>query len=489
MLICKIAKDDFANYGEDMIKRRRLFAGAQLRKIRQGKGLRQVDMAKKLSISSSYLSQLEHNDRPLTASLAEKLGQMFPVDWQDIGLDDAERLTAALREALSDPASGDIPAPDALVKLAEQQPRFARQFVELHELYRRTKQRLEMVDDAISFDNRSGPRLPWEEVRDWFHLSNNYVDTLDRASEQLAQSLADQRNQITGASIKNHLQKHHGVAVDLEHRGQVRKFDPERRILHVDAGQPSSGIRFQLAYHLAVMSLGNTIAEIAENANLKSTAARELLKVGLANYAAGAVLMPYENFRQSARRERHDVDRLTVLYRASFEQVCHRLSTLQREGSKGIPVFFCRVDMAGNITKRHSATRLQFARFGGACPLWIVHEAVAIPDRVLVQLAETPDAVRYVSMAKGLVKAAGRYDRNSRRYAVALGCEIEHASEFIYADSIGLQSSTNATPIGISCRICPRSDCDQRAYPPSDQMIEVNLFERGIVPYSMRQFD
>ena len=101
---------------------------------------------------------------------------------------------------------------------------------------------------------------------------------------------------------------------------------------------------------------------------------------------------------------RHDIDRLRKRFGTSFEQTCHRLSTLQRPGARGIPFFFCRVDMAGNVTKRHSATRLQFARFGGACPLWVVHEAVAIPDRILVQLAETPDGVRYVSMAKGLVK-------------------------------------------------------------------------------------
>jgi predicted transcriptional regulator len=141
--------------------------------------------------------------------------------------------------------------------------------------------------------------------------------------------------------------------------------------------------------------------------------------------------------------------------------------------------------MAGNITKRHSATRLQFARFGGACPLWIVHEAVAIPDRILVQLAETPDGVRYVSMAKGLVKATGSYDRTPRRYAVALGCEIDHAREFIYADGLDLTSARAATKIGISCRICPRSDCDQRAFPPSDRDILVDPDRRDVVPYRL----
>ena len=193
--------------------------------------------------------------------------------------------------------------------------------------------------------------------------------------------------------------------------------------------------------------------------------------------------MPYRRFRSAARAVRHDIDRLAQQFGVSFEQACHRLSTLQRDDARGVPFFFCRVDMAGNITKRHSATRLQFARFGGACPLWIVHEAVAIPDRILVQLAETPDGVRYVSMAKGLVKPSGSYDRAPRRYAVALGCEAEHASEFIYADGLDLTADRAATRIGISCRICPRADCDQRAFPPSDRAISVDPDQRGVVPY------
>lgn len=445
----------------------------------------QSELAERLQISPSYLSQLEHDDRPLTPRLVERVARLFPGDWQDIELDDTERLTTSLGEALADPVFGDPASPDMLARLAEQQPGFARAFVELHEIYRRTAQRLEMVDEAISSDNALGSRLPWEEVRDWFHLSNNYVDRLDRSAEELTLSLMGEDENLSNRAMRQHLQDRHGIEVVLERSEQLRHFDPGTRVLRVDSGQATSGIRFQLAYHIAVMTLGDIIAEVAEAADLKTGTARELLKVGLANYAAGAVLMPYERFRRAARAERHDVDRLAMIFRTSFEQTCHRLSTLQRDGARGLPVFFCRVDMAGNITKRHSATRLQFARFGGACPLWIVHEAVAIPDRIQVQLAETPDGVRYVSMAKGLVKASGRFDRQPRRYAVALGCEVEHASDFIYADAASAGAEGRAVPIGVSCRICPRPDCDQRAYPPSDRSIAVDLLDRGVVPYSI----
>lgn len=469
-----------------MSTRRRIFAGSQLRRIRAVNGLMQADLAARLGISAPYLSQIENDDRPLTAPLAERIAKLFPLDWQDVAAGEADQLSISLRDALADPIFDEPLDAGMLARLAEQQPGFARQFVTLYEAYRHTSQRLEMVDEAVSIDDPLGARLPWEEVRDWFHLQNNHVDQLDRSAERLGLEIAGAGQSPSADALRAHLEIRHGVRVDLRGAAALRAYDAPARLLRLDGTQPAAGVRFQLAWQAAALSLGETIAEIAGAADLRSDTARELLKVGLANYAAGALLMPYESFRRAARAVRHDIERLSLAFGTSFEQTCHRLSTLQRDGARGLPVFFCRVDMAGNITKRHSATRLQFARFGGACPLWIVHEAVAIPDRILVQHAETPDGARYVSVAKGLVKPSGRYDRAPRRYAVALGCEAEHAGEFIYADSVQPASREAATKIGISCRICPRTDCDQRAYPPSDHKIAVDPFWRGVVPYALQ---
>jgi len=462
---------------------RRIFAGAQLRHIRIERRLKQSELAAALAISPSYLSQLENDDRPLTPTLVERLARAFPLDWREIGAGDTETRLAALREANADPLFGEPLDPAQLARFAEQQPMLAERFIALHEAYRRTGQRLEMVDEALTNDTGGGARLPWEEVRDWFHFANNYVDSLDRAAEALAGRLGGMSPETD--AIEGYLKD--ALSVSLIYSGQagLRSYDAEMGHLTIDPGQPVESRRFQLAHQLAALALKDEIAAVVENAALRSAASRQLLFVGLCNYAAGALLMPYARFRAEARSVRHDIDRLAQAFGTSFEQACHRLSTLQREDMRGVPFFFCRVDMAGNITKRHSATRLQFARFGGACPLWIVHEAVAIPDRILVQLAETPDGVRYVSMAKGLVKPSGRYDRLPRRYAVALGCEAEHAGEFVYADGLDLASGRGATQIGISCRICPRPDCDQRAFPPSDRAISVDPDRRGVVPYRL----
>lgn len=466
--------------------RRRLFAGEQLKALRITRKLRQGEMAALLGISASYLSQIENDERPLTPALVDRLQQGFPVEWQDFAADRVEPVLTALRDATADPLVGATLPGEQVERVAEQYPAFARAFAQLWDLHRRSVQRLEIIDEALGSDNISGGRLPWEEVRDWFHQANNYVDIIDRAAERLAIRLSGTGMSPTLAQMAGWLETH-GIAVAYSSGGVMRQFDPLARRLTLDPNQPVESGRFQMAYQLAAEALRDEISAIVSNATLQSEAARQLLTVGLGNYAAGALIMPYEWFRTRARELRHDIDQLRQAFGASFEQTCHRLSTLQRPQARGIPMYFCKVDMAGNITKRHSATRLQFARFGGACPLWVVHEAVAIPDRIHVQAAEMPDGVRYVSIAKGLVKTSGSYYRPPRRYAVALGCEAALADEFIYADGLNLARPETITRIGISCRICPRNSCDQRAFPPSDRAILVDPHARDLVPYGITE--
>jgi hypothetical protein len=468
-----------------MSKPYRLFAGQRLRALRLEHGLRQAEMASMLGISVPYLSQLEHDDRPLTPAVQAALATVFPVEWDAVEQDSAARRIAALREAVADPLFDSAPLPpEQITRIAEQQPALADRFIALHSAYRHAGERVQIVDDAMASDSAGGGRLPWEEVRDWFHRAGNYIDPLDRAAEALADRLRGRALSPEIEAIERHLRE--ALSVSIVYRdgdGGLRDFDATMGHLVIDRGLPQESRRFQLAHQLAALALDGEMRSVIAAAELRTAAARQLLLVGLANYAAGALLMPYGLFREAARATRHDIDRLRQQFDVSFEQACHRLSTLQRLGERGVPFYFCRVDMAGNITKRHSATRLQFARFGGACPLWIVHEAVAIPDRILTQLTETPDGLRYVSMAKGLVKPSGSYARAPRRYAVALGCEITHARDFVYADGMDLASPQAATHIGISCRLCPREDCEQRAFPPSDRDIVVDPDRRDTVPY------
>ncbi len=461
--------------------RRRVFEGFRLRELRRRIGMSQAAMAARLGISVSYLSQIENNDRPITDIVLVALSREFPLE--AFG-DEAD--SAALLRTIDAATDASVPAEridEADVRRGiEQQPLLARRMVALHEAWRRSQEQLRVLDDRFDSGSGDAAPLPWEEVRDWFQAEGNYVDAIDRSAETLAADLDPDRP--TGG-LEDRL-RWHGVRVTSEagDGSELSRFDPKDRRLGINSALPPESRAFLLAHRLVRYEFENEMRQVVEQSGLASPASRELLTIGLANYAAGALLMPYGAFRATALAVRHDIDRLRQRFGVSFEQACHRLSTLQRPGAAGLPFFFCRVDMAGNITKRHSATRLQFAALGGACPLWVVHEAVAIPDRILVQLAETPDGTRYVSMAKGLVKPSGSYARPPRRYAVALGCEEAHAADFVYADD--LRPGGGATPIGASCRICPRADCDQRAFPPAGSAIAIDPDRRSVVPYAFR---
>ncbi|WBO21166.1 helix-turn-helix domain-containing protein [Sphingomonas abietis] len=460
---------------------RPLYAGARVRELRGRLRISQSAMAQRLGISISYLSQIETDGRPLTAAVSLALAAAFPSDWTGVDEDEGARLLAGLAEAAAEPLLPEPPPePEALARAIEQQPALARRFVALHAAWRRAEDQLQRLDDAYDTGTAAGGRLPWDEVRDWFHDAGNYVDLIDVAAETIGNSL-----QPGVEALAERLRDRHRIELRAQtgDSSPLRAYDPAHRILTLDPAQVAESRAFQLAHQLARIELADEIGQILARATMPSIEASRLLGIGLANYAAGAILMPYEAFRGEARRLRHDIDRLRRRFGVSFEQACHRLSTLQRPDARGLAFFFCRVDMAGNITKRHSATRLQFARFGGACPLWIMHEAVAIPDRILTQLAEMPEGTRYVAIAKGLVKESGSYDRLPRRYAVALGCEIGEAADFVYADHLDLDRADSATPIGISCRICPREDCDQRAFPPSGRALRVDPERREVVPY------
>ncbi|MBP1772018.1 MAG: Transcriptional regulator, family, partial [Holophagaceae bacterium] len=191
----------------------------------------------------------------------------------------------------------------------------------------------------------------------------------------------------------------------------------------------------------------------------------------LANYFASAVLMPYDGFLRAAKAERYDIEILARRFQASFEQVCHRLTTLRRPGAEGVPFHFLRIDIAGNISKSFSASGIRFARFSGACPRWNAHAAFLTPGLIRTQISEMPDGRKYFCIARTLQKDTGGYRGQHAMQALGLGCEMGHAKELIYAD--GLRLDQPPVPVGVTCRLCERTDCEQRAFPPLQQAFKV----------------
>ncbi|MGB0854219.1 MAG: helix-turn-helix domain-containing protein [Pikeienuella sp.] len=464
---------------EDAKMVKKTYAGPRLRDIRTNLGLTQTAFAKGLGVSLSYLNQMERNHRPLSRAVLVALAEAYQVDISAFDADDSARLTADLREALSDSGLGEVPPSLAdLTALASTSPALAKRVLALHRNHRATLERLAALDDRLGRDEGALGLSPWEEVRDFFHYCDNYVDAVDRAAERFA-------SRATGhdpaSSFADGLRQRHGIETRIEGRA-LRDYDASERVLRLSQGP---GHAFHLAHQIALLEQGDLMEATLDLANFRTAEAREICKIGLANYFAGAAVMPYRTFQAAAQETRHDIELLADRFGVSLEQVAHRLSTLQRPGAKGTPFFFVRVDQAGTITKRHSAARLQFARYGGACPLWNVHQAFETPGRIIRQLAETPDGTRYLCLARDVTKPGGAFRAPTRRYAIGLGCEIEHAGALVYADDLDVANDAAYQPIGISCRICERADCHQRAVPPLERSLMVNHNRRGVLPYQV----
>ncbi|NML28637.1 short-chain fatty acyl-CoA regulator family protein [Zoogloea dura] len=475
---------------------RKTFMGVRLRRLREERGLTQVALAQLLGISPSYLNQIEQNQRPLTVQVLLKLSAALGVDVQRFSEDDEARLVADLRDVFG---SGAVLAGQAesvsqaeIRELAASMPAVGRTLVALERRCRDAEERAAAFAARLGEDRGQALRtqpMPYEEVRDFFYARHNHVAELDDLAERLFDAWSLQPGE-TGSGLAIRLESVHGIRVVRDERafgegdaGTLRRFDKGERVLRLSPLLAPGQQAFQMATQLAFLEAEEAIEGLAAQAVLRSEEARRLARIGLANYFAGALVLPYRRFLDSAERLRYDIDLLGRRFGTGFETVSHRLSTLQRPGACGVPFFFVRVDRAGNISKRQSATDFHFSRVGGTCPLWNVYEAFAQPGRILTQLASMPDGRTYLWVARTVSHGRGGYGVPGKTFAVGLGCDLQHAPRLTYAKGLKLDDPGAPTPIGAGCKVCERVGCPQRAFPSAGSRLDIDENSSRFEPY------
>lgn len=469
----------------------KVFLGARLKRLREERGLTQVAVAKGLEVSASYYNQLENNQRSLTPGLVLKIAQLFRVDPSLFADEEDARLLADLREALATSAPDESVSYAELRQLVTDLPQVARVLAKLGQRNRQAVERLEALSrglNGVGSELTSAlPPMPYEEVRDFFYARHNYIAPLDEQAEQIAR----ETQLIPGRAheaLRERLRARHGVRVERAddqggERTPQRRFEVGARVLSLASGLSAGQEAFQMATQLAFLEAPALIDAQAAEGRFSSEEARSLCRIGLAHHFAGALVMPYTAFARAAEELRYDIDRLCVAFSVGYETVCHRLSTLQREGAEGVPFFFMRVDRAGNISKRQSATDFHFSRVGGTCPLWNVYEAFAQPGRTLVQLAQMPDGRTYLWIARAVSHGARGFGTPEKMFSIGLGCDVRHATRLVYARGLDLSDLDASTPIGMGCKVCDRPACPQRAFPPVGRLLAVDENESRFEPY------
>ncbi len=457
--------------------------GVRLKRLREERKLKQIELANALGISASYLNQLEQNQRPLTVPVLLKINAVFGVDVQLFSEDEEARLITELRDALSD--EPETVSVAEIRELAANMPAVGRTLISLQRRYRETVERNEAMAAQLGDEWISGgpARMPFEQVRDFFYARRNHVELLDEAAERLHRQAGFTPRSVHQGLVA-WLRERHGVQVVLtESKTTQRRYDPAEKMLYVSADLSPGQQAFQMATQLAFLKVGDEINRLTDNRILAGEEAKRLARIGLANYYAGALILPYSEFLAAAEAEAYDIENLARRFGVGFETICHRLSTLQRPEARGVPFFFVRVDRAGNISKRQSATDFHFSRVGGACPLWNVYGAFAQPGRILTQIAQMPDGRTYLWVARTVGMENPGYGNPGKTFAIGLGCDIRYASQLIYSRGLDLSDPASATPIGAGCKLCERPACPQRAFPAIGRFVAIDENHANRTPY------
>ncbi|GJN97440.1 acetate metabolism transcriptional regulator RamB [Mycobacterium marinum] len=469
------------------------FVGSRVRQLRNERGFSQAALAQLLEISPSYLNQIEHDVRPLTVAVLLRITEVFGVDATFFSSQDDTRLVAELREVTMDRDLDISVDPTEVAEMVSAHPSLARAMVNLHRRYRITTAQLAAAtEERYSDGSGTGSiTMPHEEVRDYFYQRQNYLHELDAAAEDLTIQMrlhhGDLRSELT-----RRLTEVHGVRItrriDLGDT-VLHRFDPATKTLEISNHLASGQQVFKMAAELAYLEFGDLIDAMVTDGKFTSDESRTLARLGLANYFAAAAVLPYRQFHDVAENFRYDVERLSAFYSVSYETIAHRLSTLQRPSMRGVPFSFIRVDRAGNMSKRQSATGFHFSSSGGTCPLWNVYETFANPGKILVQIAQMPDGRNYMWVARTVERRAARYGQPGKTFAIGLGCELRHAHRLVYSEGLDLSGDPNiaATPIGAGCRVCERDNCPQRAFPALGRALDLDEHRSTVSSYLVKQ--
>jgi predicted transcriptional regulator/DNA-binding XRE family transcriptional regulator len=430
--------------------------GGKIRTLRRNAGLTQTKLAEMLGISPSYLNLIEHNRRALPAMLLLKLAQQFDLELAAFQDDDTARLESELMEVFGDVlfVPHDITNVDVR-ELVHHHPNAARAVRSLYAALQGTREQAQAL--AQGPDTVAGRSvLPSEEVSEFIQTHMNHFPELETAAARLIADAGLEPNDIQSGLVR-YLEDVLNIRVRFVRAGSlgrtVRRLNRKRKELEISEVLPPRTRNFQLAHAVALLSHSDLLDDLADDPTLTLPESGRLGRIALANYFAGAVLMPYEAFLTACEEERYDVELIGHRFRVSFEQVCHRMTTLRRPGREGVAFHLIRIDIAGNISKRFSASGIRFARYSGACPRWNVFQALLTPGRVQTQMSVMPEGETFFCFARTLSKGDAGYHVTPSVHAIGLGCSVSQANKLVYADGWDLSTLANAVPLGVSCRL------------------------------------
>ncbi len=457
----------------------KLFAGHAVRRIRRANGLTQAVMAEALAVSPSYLNLIERNQRPITAALLLKLAERYDFDPRTLTGATPGGGVEAIRRRLSDPMFADLNIDRAQVEewfavSPDAAEAFARAFDRVVGGSGGAASAT-VEPEAIASARR--------EIERW---RNHFAD-LDAQAEALADELR-LSNADLYAAITERLRVKHQLSIRIlpfdVMPGHLRRLDLHARQLQLSELLDPASRTFAAAFQLAMLEAKAEIDALVAGASFTERAGERLYRRHLTSYFAAAVMMPYARFLRACEATGYDIMLLQRRFGAGFEQIAHRLTTLQRVGQRGLPFFMLRIDRAGQSSKRYAgASASPLVETERRCPLWHVHNVFDRPGTLMPHLVELEDGTRWFTLSRTVHPQTAVSGAVEAEFAICIGLDAKLAAPLAAARGVDLTTGA-ATPIGLGCPACTRSECPQRSAPPAGRVLVFNERERGMSPFA-----
>lgn len=438
---------------------RKIFAGGRIRRARQRLGLNQTQMAERLGLSPSYLNLMERNQRPLTVQVLVKLSTVFDLDIAELSSEDDSGAVEALKEVFADPLlQGELPGSAEIVDLVDAAPNAAAAITRLHDAYREALGRLSDLGGALSGgDAAAGEgalRLPRDRVARVLE-ERGRIEAMEALAEEIAAQLSPRDD--PAAALRAHLKQRHGIDIRIlpDHvmPSEQARFDRHSMRLFLSERLRGAERNLAMARQAALLGGGVLLDRLTREAELEDAETRRLYRAALALRLADAILMPETRLREAAAKAGTDVALLARRFATGPGRVMGRIAALGGEAPLPATTYVA-VDASGAVLARLDGAGMPLARYGPLCPRLPLFDP-RIPERPEAGAVIFPDGSEYDVVA-------------CREDGMAVdGLAAPRRLSLIAWKREGAPGGSAARPVGVTCRLCERSDCSYRASAPA----------------------
>lgn len=422
--------------------------GNRIRERRLILGLKQAELARRVGISASYLNLIEHNRRGIGGKLVVDLAHALDVDSKVL----TEGAEAILIETLRE-ASALFPETQVeelrIEEFADRFPGWAKLIGAQLDRQKTMERTIEVLSDRLTHDPFLSASL--HEVISTVTAIRSTSSILSESDDLDPEWLARFHRNINEESHRLTESSQSLIAyLDGVGDAQTGATSPQEEL---------DSFLVAWDFHIPALEASGPegVAElVAEVGDGLSQAGRDLIEKHLLQYAQDAQALPLHAVLEAYQQTPDDPLTVATRLAAPLPLVFRRLAALPTDKVEN-PFGLVTCDGAGALTFRREIAGFSVPRFGSACALWPLFQALSRPMTPLRSILEQSNRQRdtFTALSYADVTYPNGFD----------GPPVVQSSMLVLPKSDTVQASEHTLPIGVSCRICTREGCAARREP------------------------